>query len=56
MRESLTNHQIVTMVLPTSDGRTLRIRKAAKPDPEHLAIYEALGISPRMIKPVKTWS
>ena len=56
VRQTLTNHQIVTVVLPTSDGRILRIRKAATPDPEHLAIYEALGISPRMIKPVKTWS
>lgn len=56
VRQTLSNHQIVTVVLPTSDGRILRIRKAATPDPEHLAIYEALGISPRMIEPVKRWS
>ncbi len=56
VREVLTTHQIVTVVLPTSNGKTLRIRRCTKPEPSHLDIYNALGLPTRVIKPVKTWS
>src|ERR1700730_9358767 len=50
VREALKTHQICTVVLPTSDGSCLRIRKAATPDPEIKELYDQLGISPDIMK------
>jgi transposase len=56
VRETLKTHQICTIVLPTSDGSCLRIRKAATPDPDAQDLYLKLGISPDIIKPQQTWT
>jgi transposase len=55
VRDMLATHQISTVVLPTNDGSELRIRQASKPEPQHIKIYDLLGIDHKIIKPVKTW-
>jgi transposase len=55
LREELRPHQVVTVVLPASNGDVLRIRKATTPEPRQQAIYETLAISSAVIKPRKTW-
>lgn len=55
LREQLATHQVVTLVLPTVDGRTLTIRKGTTPEPEHRKIYRLLGIPEEPMKPVKSW-
>lgn len=54
LREQLASHQVVTVILPTSDGRQVRIRKATTPEPEHTRIYQVLGIPDTIIKPTRT--
>jgi transposase len=56
LREQLASHQIVTVVLPASNGQTLRIRRSSTPEPIHLDIYRALHIPPEIMKPVKSWA
>jgi transposase len=56
LREQLSTHQVVTVVLPTTDGRTLRIRKGSTPDAIHRQIYRTLQISPEVMTPVKSWA
>lgn len=51
IRRILSTHQIVTIALPTNTGKTIRIRKASKPEPQHEEIYKVLGISSNIIKP-----
>ena len=53
--DQLRTHQVVTLVLPTVDGRTLTIRKGTTPEPEHRELYRLLGIPEEPMKPVKTW-
>ena len=55
LREQLRTHQIVTAVLPTTDGNLLKIRRATTPEPQHRLIYQALGIPEEVMVPVKTW-
>jgi transposase len=55
LRQELSTHQVVTVVLPTTDGRVLRIRKATVPEPSHREIYSTLGIPMEVMSPVKTW-
>lgn len=55
LRQELSTHQVVTVVLPTKDGRVMRIRKATVPEPTHREIYSILGISIEVIPPAKTW-
>jgi transposase len=55
-REALKTHQVCTIVLPASDGSTLRIRKAATPEPNVLDLYRSLGVNPTVIKPQRTWA
>lgn len=55
LRQQLSTHQVVTVVLPTTDGRVLRIRQATTPEPEHREIYATLRISAEVIRPVKSW-
>ena len=54
IRQQLSTHQIVTVMLPTSNGQTLKIRKGTTPEPTHRAIYETLGIPMEVMKP-KIW-
>lgn len=56
IRKQLSTHQVVTVVLPASNGKTLRIRKATTPERVHREIYETLQITDRVMAPVKTWS
>jgi len=56
LREQLSTHQVVTVVLPTTDGRTLRIRTGSTPDAIHREIYRTLQIPHEVMKPVKTWA
>ncbi len=55
IRQQLSTHQVATIVLPTADGRVLKIRKATTPEPEHRDIYAKLRIPAEVMKPVKTW-
>jgi transposase len=55
LRQQLSTHQVVTVVLPTTDGRTLKIRKATTPEPVHKEIYATLNIPAEVMKPVRTW-
>ena len=56
VRETLKTHQVCTIVLPTSDGSILRIRKAAIPEHDVLDLYRSLDISHDVIKPQHTWT
>jgi transposase len=56
VREALKTHQICTMVLPTSDGACLRIRKAGIPDPEVKELYDQLGIPTEIMKARPSWT
>lgn len=56
LRETLSTHQVVTVVLPASNGDVLRIRKGSTPDEGHKEIYRTLGIQPEVMKPVRTWT
>ena len=55
LRQQLSPHQVVTIVLPTTDRRILKIRKATTPEPSHREIYATLRIPAEVMKPVKTW-
>jgi transposase len=55
LREELTTHQVVTVVLPASNGDVLKIRRGSTPEPRHKAIYATLRIPSEVMKPVKTW-
>jgi len=54
VREVLSTHQVCTIVLPTEDGRVLRIRKGSTPEPEHTELYGLLDIPKEIIRPRKT--
>jgi len=56
VRDTLKSHQICTVVLPTDDGSTLRIRKAATAEPEVANLYRALGIPAQIIAPQHSWT
>ena len=55
VRDKLKTHQVVTVVLPTSQGSVLRIHRATTPEPDHREIYEILGIPEEPVKPKRTW-
>jgi transposase len=55
IRQQLRTHQVATIVLPTADGRVLKIRKGTTPEPDHRQIYATLRIPAEVMKPVKTW-
>jgi transposase len=55
IRQQLSTHQVITVVLPTANGRVLKIRKAGSPEPVHREIYETLRIPLEVMKPIKTW-
>jgi len=51
----LKTHQVVTTLLPTADGRILKIRCATKPSPEQLELYARLNVPAEPVRPKKTW-
>jgi transposase len=55
LRQQLSTHQVITVVLPTKDGRVLKIRKGTSPEAIHREIYSMLNIPVEVMKPVKTW-
>jgi hypothetical protein len=55
LRRQLSTHQVVTIVLPTADGKIFKIRKATTPEPAHKEIYATLKIPMEVMKPAKTW-
>lgn len=55
VRLTISTHQVVTVVLPTADGRELRIRRASSPEPEHMQLYTDLAIPSEIIRPQRTW-
>ena len=55
VRDLLATHEIATIVLPTDQNGTLRIRRSGTPEPDHRVLYEALGVSPEIMQPIKTW-
>lgn len=55
LRQQLSTHQVATIVLPTSSGRILKIRKATVPEAQHREIYATLGITAEVMKPIKSW-
>lgn len=55
LREQLSTHQVVTVVLPTSTGEVLKIRRGTTPEPTHREIYRILQIPEEVMRPVKTW-
>ncbi len=56
MRNTLKTHQICTIVLPTKDGQTLRIRKASTPEKDVAGLYALLRLSDQVIKPIYRWT
>ena len=56
LREQLSTHHVLTVVLPATNGQILRIRKPSTPDALHREIYETLRIPAEVIRPVKTWA
>jgi transposase len=56
LREQLSTHQVQTIVLPATNGQTLRIRKGSTPETIHREIYRTLQIPHEVMKPVKTWA
>jgi len=55
VKDTLKTHQVATVILPTTSGEILKIRKGANAEPEHLEIYKSLKIPSQVMKPVKTW-
>jgi transposase len=55
LRQQLGTHQVVTVVLPTGNGKILKIRKATTPEPVHKQIYATLRMPMEVMKPVRTW-
>lgn len=54
LREQLSTHQVVTVVLPTSTGHRVKIRKGTTPEKIHQDIYQTLEIPEQIMAPVKT--
>lgn len=55
LRQQISTHQVMTVVLPAADGKVLKIRTASTPEDIHREIYHTLGIPHEIMKPVKTW-
>jgi len=56
LREQLATHQVVTVVLPASNGKTLRIRQGSTPEPVHREIYQTLQIPAQVMRPIRKWT
>jgi transposase len=56
VRDTLKTHQVSTVVLPTTNGRHLRIRMGATPDPEVNELYKLLHVTEKVMTPVRQWS
>lgn len=54
LREQLATHQIVTIVLPLSDGQQICLRKATTPEAQHKRIYQVLRIPDNPLDPARS--
>jgi transposase len=54
VRETLETHHVATIVLPTDGGIILKIRKGSTPEPQHVELYQLLGVPQQIIRPKKT--
>ena len=55
LRQQLSTHQVVTVVLPSEEGRCLKIRTGTSPEPIHKQIYSTLKIPLEVIKTRRSW-
>jgi len=55
IRQQLSTHHVVTVLLPTQDGSVLRIRKGSTPEPQHREIYDTLRIPMEIMKTTRKW-
>jgi len=55
VKDTLKTHQVATVILPTTSGEILKIRKGVNAGPPHLEIYKSLKIPSEVMKPIKTW-
>jgi len=55
LREQLTTHQVVSVVLPEANGRVLEIRKGTVPEAVHQDIYRTLRVPEEIMKPIRTY-
>lgn len=54
IREALSTHVRITTTMKRDDGRAIHIRKSTTPEPFHIKIYDALHLSQRPGRTVKT--
>jgi len=55
VKDTLKTHQVATVILPTTSGEILKIRRGVDAEPQHLEIYKNLDITYKIMKPIKTW-
>lgn len=55
LRTRLSTHQVVTVRLPSTDGRVFSIRRDTRPEQIHRDIYRVLRIPERILSPIKRW-
>jgi len=55
VKDTLKTRQVATVILPTTSGEILKIRRGVDAEPQHLEIYKNLDISFKIMKPIKTW-
>lgn len=55
VREILRTHQVATVILPTTSGEELHIRKGGRAEPQHRDIYRKLRIPEKLMRPIRTW-
>jgi transposase len=54
IRRTLSSHVRVTTTMKRDDGKAIHIRKSSSPEPSHTRIYDALHLSHRPGKTIKT--
>jgi len=54
IRKALSTHVRITTTMKKDDGRVIHIRKSTRPEPVHTRIYDALNLSCRPGKTIKT--
>jgi len=55
VKATLKTHQVATVILPTTSGEILKIRRGVNAELPHLEIYRNLDIPSEVMKPIKTW-
>lgn len=56
LRRQLSTHQVVTVRLPTTDGRAFTIRRDTRPEQIHRDIYRVLRVPDRILSPIMRWT